>query len=629
MMEQIREGSQSWIVKIILGLIILSFALTGVYSYLRGGSSANDAAEVNGQSISRSDLERAYQNERSRMQEQNGDMFSKLANNDSFIKQMRMGALQQLVNQHLVADAVKDMGLRVSDQQVKDAIRKLGAFQVDGKFDNDRYLAILNAQGLTPSHFSELMRADVARQQFVDAVLSTDFVLPSEAKAIYVASRQTRDIHSATVKAADYMDKVKVSDDEVKARYDAKPQGFMAPEQIALNYVELSADDLTKDVKVTDADIAAYYKDNSSQFKNPEKRRASHILFTGKDAKAKAEAALKEIQGGKDFAAVAKAESTDKFSAEKGGDLGWSQQGVYDKAFDKALFAIKKEGEVVGPIKSSFGYHLIKLTGIQPEAVSPLADVKGEIKEQLAKKKAEDLFYDKQDKLEKLAFENPDSLEGAAKAAGLTVQHTKLFARDDAPKAVNYPKVLDAAFSDSVKLDKVNSEVIDVSKDHIFVVRASDYKAAHRKSLEQVKDEITKNLRTEKAQDKAKATAQTLLDKLNAGGDISAWLKEQGINFVESKGINRRDQKLAPAIVRSAFEQDKGAKELVSLGNGDSAVVQVDAVHAYKPTDADKDIIAMWQKQMQQQRVNEANRQFIDALRETAKVKIYNLDTNG
>ncbi|WP_417356267.1 peptidylprolyl isomerase [Gallaecimonas pentaromativorans] len=629
MMEQKREGSQSWVVKIILGLIILSFALTGVYSYLRGGPGANAAAEVNGQSISRTDLERAYQNERARMEAQSGDMFKQLSGNEAFMQQLRRGALEQLVNQHLVADAISQMGLRVSDDQVKEAIRGIEAFQDNGKFDNERYLAVLRNQGLNPSKFSEMMRADLARQQFVEGILATSFVLPDEAKALYAASRQTRDIDSVTVKAASYLDKVAVSDDEIKARYESDPQGYMAPEKVALDYVELSADNLAKDIQVSDDEIGAYYNDNPNQFKRPEQRRASHILFTGDDAEAKAKAALKEIEAGKSFADLAKADSADKFSAEKGGDLGWNEKGVYDPAFDTALFGIKKEGDVVGPIKSSFGYHLIELTGVRPEAVKPLAEVKDQIKADIAKKKADDLFYDKQDKLEKLAFENPDSLQGAAKAAGLTVKHVALFARDQVPADVNYPKVLDAAFSDSVKLDKVNSEVIEAGKEHVFVVRASDYKEAHRKSLDEVKDAIAKTLRTEKAEAKAKATAQTLLDKLNAGDDVSAWLTEQGLTLETSKGVNRQDQKLAQAIVHSAFEQEKGGKELVALANGDSAVVKVDAIHAYQPTDADKPVIEMWQKQLAQQRSNEANKQFIDALRETAKVKYFNISNNG
>ncbi|WKE64141.1 SurA N-terminal domain-containing protein [Gallaecimonas kandeliae] len=626
MMEQIREGSQNWVVKIILGFIILSFALTGVYSYLRGGPHGNAAAEVNGQSISRVELERAYQNERARMEAQSGDMFKQLSGNDAFMQQLRKGALEQLVNQHLVADAISDMGLRVSDSQVKDAILGYDAFKIDGKFDNDRYLAVLRNQGLTPSKFSEMVRVDLARQQFVDGVISSTIVLPEEAKTLYAASRQTRDIQVATVKAADFVGKVQVSDDEIKARYDSQPQGYMAPEQVAIDYLELSEKALEPSVTVSDQEISDYYKDNANQFKRPEKRRSSHILFTGKDAEAKAAAALKEIQGGKDFADVAKAESQDTFSATKGGDLGWNEQGVLDPGFDKALFAIAKEGDVAGPVKSAFGYHLIKLTGIQAGETKSLDEVKAEIKAQLTKKAAEDLFYKKQDELERLAFENPDSLVDAAKAVGLEVKHLPLFARAKAPAALNYPKVLDAAFSESVKLDKVNSEVIEAGPEHVFVVRASDFKDAHRKSLDEVKAEIQASLQGEKAKAKAEATAQALLDKLNAKEDVTAWLTENGLKFETFDGVNRNDTKVAPAVGRSAFSQQPGGRELVSLADGDSAVVEVKAVHAYEPKAEDQPVIDMWQKRLAQQREGDANRQFIDALRKTADIKVFNTD---
>lgn len=626
MMEQIREGSQSWIVKIILGLIILSFALTGVYSYLRGGPAGNAVAKVNGQSISRNELERAYQNERARMESQNPSLFKQLAGNDGFVQQMRKGALQQLVNQKLVASAIADMGLRVSDEQVKNAIRDFDAFKVNGKFSNDRYRAVLHNQNMSPTHFSELVRADLARQQFVDAVMQTAIVLPSEAKSLYEAARQTRDGKAVIVKAADFTDKVEVTDADIKARYDANKTGYMAPQQVALHYLELSADDLKKDVKVTDQQIAAYYKDNTDQFMRPEQRRASHILFTGKDAEAKAKKALAEINGGKSFADVAKAESADTFSAKKGGDLGWNEKGVYDKAFDKALFAINKTGEVVGPIKSSFGYHLIKLTGIKPGAVKSLDEVKDQVRDKLAKKAADDLFYKKQDKIEQLAFENANSLQEAADAAGIKVQHTALFTKANAPKAVNYPKVLDAAFSDSVLQDKINSEVIEVAPEHIFVVRAADYKPAHRKPLAEVQDAIKANLTKEKAEAKAKAVAQSLLDAISDGKPVDTLLQQHQLSYSDYQAVNRNDQKVPANIVKALFAQSKGESELVNMASGDSAVVQVTAIHPYTAGKDDDSIIKMWQKQLQQQRVNAANQQFVEALRKEADVKVYSLE---
>ncbi|EKE76263.1 SurA N-terminal domain-containing protein [Gallaecimonas xiamenensis] len=626
MMEQIREGSQSWIVKIILGLIILSFALTGVYSYLSGGPNGNAAAEVNGQSISRVELNRAYQNERARLESQNADMFSQLAGNEAFLNEIRRGALEQLINQHLMADAISEMGLRVSDEQVKAAIRDIPAFQIAGNFDNERYLAVLRNQGMSPSRFSEMMRADLARQQFVDGVLASAFVMPDEAKDLYAASRQSRDAMAVTVKASDFLATIEVSDEDIQARYDSEPQGYMAPEQVAVDYVELNADDLKAGVTVTDEQIQSYYQDNTNQFRRPEKRQASHILFTGDDAKAKAEAALKAIQGGKDFAEVAKTESTDTLSAEKGGDLGWIEPGVYKGDFDKALFAIAKEGDIAGPVESTYGYHLIKLTGIEMGTVKGLAEVKDSIKTLLVKKAADALFYEKQSKLEQDAFELP--LAEAAKNIGVEVKHVPLFARSAPPAALSNGSVLDAVFSDSVKLDRRPSGLLEVGPEHIVALVASDYKEAHRKALDEVKGEIATAIRSERAKAKAEELAQALLDKLNAGEDVSGFLADNKLSEETLDALARNDTKAAPAIVRSAFDQQPGNAELVTLASGDSAVVKVKAVHPYQPTEQDQFIIQMWQQQLAKQRADAANRQFIDALRKVAEVKYLNL-SNG
>ncbi|WP_341501513.1 SurA N-terminal domain-containing protein [Gallaecimonas sp. GXIMD4217] len=623
MLEKIREGSQSLIVKFILGLVILSFALTGVYSYLSGGA-RNAAAEVNGQTISRYELERAYQNERARMEAQMGDFFKQLMADENYVKQLRRGVLDRLINQQLTDEEVAALGLRVSDEQVKEAIRAIPAFQADGRFDNERYLAVISSQGMSPSRFRDLMRADMSRQQLIDGLLSSAFVLPSEAEAQYVASRQTRDIRYLTVKAADFADQVEVSDEEVKARYDARPEGYMAEEQVALDFIELSGAAIAKTIEVSDDDLQAYYQDNQKQFERAERRRAAHILLTGDDAEGRAKELLARINAGEDFAALAKDHSEDTFSGQNGGDLDWFDKGVMDPAFDEAVFAMTGEGEVVGPVKSSFGYHLIKLTGIEARQVRPFEEVKDSVKAQLVKQQAEERFYEQQEILERTTFENPDSLAIAAQELGVEVKHSPLFSRSQPAAMVRYPKVLDAAFSDMVILDGINSELIEVAPEHVFVVRMADHKPARRKALEEVAAEIKAELMAEKQRQLAEDKAAELLAKLEQGEDASAWLAENGLSFETSEAVGRNNFQLDQALVRGAFELTLASPvEQVTLANGDVAVLELTKVNDYQLQEADKAAVGQLAATLSRSRADGTYQQLLKALKAEAEVLYY------
>ncbi|MCD8476073.1 MAG: SurA N-terminal domain-containing protein [Shewanella fodinae] len=229
MLDKIRDGAQSAIAKIILVLVILSFAFAGVSSYL-GRSSQSAAATVNGEDISQAELEKAYQNEKNRLQQQLGDMFDALSGNDAYLANVKQGVLQRLIAQRLLDQAAKDLGLRVSDEQIKESIRNEPAFQVDGQFNNDRYLALLQQLGFTPSSFRETMRADMSRSQLINALIGSEFVLKGEASQLAKLQAQTRDIRLLKVDSEPFIGDVKVTDDELKQFYDANPDQFQRPE---------------------------------------------------------------------------------------------------------------------------------------------------------------------------------------------------------------------------------------------------------------------------------------------------------------------------------------------------------------------------------------------------------------
>ncbi|GIU24365.1 SurA N-terminal domain-containing protein [Shewanella schlegeliana] len=571
MLEKIREGSQGVIAKGILILVILSFAFTGVSSYL-GSSTEVAAATVNGEEISNSALEQAYQNERSRLEQQLGDMFATLAADDNYMQSVKQSVLERLVAEKLLDQNAAELGLRVSDAQVIAAIKAEPAFQTDGHFDNDRYQAILRQLGYQANSFRDMMRTDMTRRQLVATLVGSEFVLPGEAKYLADIQGQTRDIDYKVIDATPFLADISVTDEQIKTYYDSNLDQFIRPEVVSLDYIELDANKLAKDVKVTDAEAQAYYDEHKANYTQAEKRLAAHILVQAGDddaaAKAKAEAIYKQLQDGADFAEVAKTESEDTFSGEQGGQLDWFEAGVMEPEFDTALFALNK-GEYSNVVKTNFGYHIIKALDIQAGAQAPFADVKEKIVAQLQDKQAVDKFYELQQVLADTSYEVPDTLSEAAKDLGVDVKTTVEFTRANPPELFQNPELLKEAFSSNVLLDGMNSDVLEVAPNHVVVIRVNTHKAAGTMELADVRNAIANRLKQEQANEAARKQAQEAMTAVEASGVTADYL-------VKDK-LARFEQDIDSAIVNKAFAMaqpaGKPSVDTVALANGYAVVV--------------------------------------------------------
>ena len=615
MLEKIRDGSQGVIAKSILVLVILSFAFAGVSSYL-GSTTDEPAAEVNGDMITKAELEQAYQSERSRMEQQLGEMFAALSADERYLESIKQSVLERLVADKLIDQAAKTMGLRVSDEQIINAVKTEPAFQTDGRFDNDRYQAILRQLGYQPQAFRDMMRVDMTRRQLTAALIGTEFVLPGEAKQLAELQGQTRDVRYLLVDSAPFFATAVVSDEQVKNYYDANQGQFISPEMVSLEYVELNAADFAKNSPVSDDEARAYYEEHKVQYVSNEKRLAAHILvMPGSDeaaAKTKAEDIVKQLDNGADFAALAKTNSDDTLSAEQGGKLDWFEPGVMDPSFDAALFALNK-GQHSAVVKTDFGFHIIKLLDVQAGATVPFDDVKAKIVAQLQDKHAVDQFYSLQSKLADTSYEVPDTLSETAKAVGVDVKTTTLFSRDNVPAALNKPDLVKAAFSDTVMLKGLNSEVIELEPNHVVVIRIKEHRDAGTMALAEVKDSIVERLKQEQANDAARAKAQELMAQVKAGATDLA--------FVSKVKLARDAQDVDAAIVGKAFQMPTPSStavvDIVALANG-YAVVALDKVNAAEGV-SDELVNAL--KQRLNAQYSEADyRGLIDSLKANAKV---------
>ena len=627
MLERIREGAQGPWAMVIIALIVLSFVFAGVGSYLTG-STETAVASVNGVDIQQNSLENAYQNERARIESQFGEGVAALFANPDYLQNFRQSVLERLIGEELVEQKALELGLRVSDDQIRDAILVMPEFQVGGQFNNDRFQAIIQQAGFQPNTFRDFMRAEMSREQLARALAGSEFVLPAEAQRANALQTQQRDLEVLEIAAQPFAQTVDVSAEDVSAYYQSNIDSYDTNEKVALSFIELKVSDLTDDVEVSEDEVAAYYQQNQLSYMTEEERRVSHILVElGDDevaSEAQANALLDRVNAGEDFATLAEQESADTFSAENGGDLDFFGRDIMDPAFEEAAFALASVGDVSGVVRSDFGFHIIKLTDIKPEVVTPLEEVRADIEALLLTDKATEQFYVLQEEMARIAFEVPDTLEEVAIATDTQVQTTALFSEGSAPANVNFPQVVALAFSSELIDDAVNSDVIEIDDDHVMVIRVAEHEPQRTKSLEEVSDAITQTLTAERAQQAALEFADTLLTKLAAQESIETELSEQSLAWQSFEGVTRNNAAAGFKVVQEAFtlgtEEGQNIAS-VAKDNGDVAIVRVTGVTASEATEAQQ-LEAL--RQRLASNVSQANYQaFIAALRSEADVTIF------
>jgi len=634
MLEDIRESSQGLTAKIILGLIILTFAVAGVGSY--NNSVDTSVATVNDEKISQQAFNKAYQAQRSRMVQQFGEMFDTLSSDENYMANFRQGVLDNLINEKLIDQSAQNLAIKVSDERIKEAIRTMPEFQVNGSFDNNRYLAVINQAGFfQSSNFRDYLRVEMTRRQLSQALVATEFNLPYQEKLQLALQNQTRDIRYATLSAKPFKAGIEINEEEIKNYYQANLIRFENKEQVKVDYIRLNVADIAKGIEVSDEDIASYYQDNIASFTQAEQRRVAHILieFDQGDnsseiaAKTKAKAILTRLSQGENFALLAKELSNDTFSGENGGDLDWLEAGVMEPSFDDASFALVNVNDTTELVKTSFGYHIIKLTDLKPEVVQSLSAVKSELQTKVSNEKAQDTFYTQTQEMARVSFEFPDSLEDAASEVGLVIKTSGWLSKNNANpvnKALfNNEQVISAAFSTLVIQDSMNSDVIELNDDTALVLRLNTYQEASVKPLTEVEDQIKTILVAQKATKAAQDRVEELLVQFKAGNDITDALTKHYASFTNKTNITRYNADLDQSIAREAFvlpHPVEGAvsASMVALSNGDLAIVEVQAVNV---ADApDKQQLAQLAQQQTSQLVQSAYINYVGALKVDAKI---------
>jgi peptidyl-prolyl cis-trans isomerase D len=583
MLQSIHDKLKGWLAGVVLGAIGLVFVFWGINWTL---TAPNYAAKVNGSEVSVSEVRQSYQQQLAQAERQANGSLSETQRN-----QIKKRVLEDYVNSEALVTRADALGYRVSDAELLKAECQIPAFQVDGKCDAAHAIALLRAQGRSPAEIDALIARDVKLRQLDSALTQSSFATATELKQIRALTRQQRELTWLTLSADKYASQATPDDAALKTYYDAHKFEYMTPETVDLRYAEISLAQLSSKVSVEDAQLKTYYDEQKvktpERFTQPEQRRVSHILLSvtnPKDdaaVKAKADGIFKRAQAGEDFSKLAKDFSQDPGSAQQGGDLGWSERKVWVAPFADAAYSMKVD-EIRGPVKTQFGYHILKLVGIQPAAIKTFEQSKPELETEYRRNEAEKLFNNAQDQLADAALQNTTDIDVVARKAGLTVLEVPAFSRTDGGGALGKtPAVIEAAFSQDV-LDGRLSPIVEVEKGRGVVLRATDHKLPQQKPLDAVRTEVAAAWKKQRGQELALAAAADAVKRLTAGEAWDAVAKSLNTAPVPPKFVSRSDQDVPLEVRTTAFGESKpAAKPTYSdarLTNGDAAVIAFSAV---------------------------------------------------
>lgn len=520
-MLQAFRTHKRWMMFIAMIFIIPSFVVTGIYSYNRMSDSENDLATVGDTSITMMDFDNAKRQYLDNFRRQMGQSFKP---NMLDTAEARASILAALISDRAISLEIASEYMNVGEADAINLVKQAPAFQRDGKFSTEAYQQFLNSMGKSDEQFVLELRRDLTRQMLLSAVSQTTQASNTVAQRIHDLLTEERTIRTFEIKPTAFLKSVSVTDAEAQSYYDQNKSLFAVPESVDIEYVVLSPESY-KNIKASEDDIKTFYEQNLQRFSTPEERRASHILIavnnakTDADAKKEADEIYKQLQADPSkFAQLAKSKSADPGSARQGGDLGFFQKGMMVPEFDNAVFSGKK-GDLVAPVKTQFGYHIIKIVDVKAAQAKPLKEVRGEIEALYQQQAAIRAFAEDAENFSNMVYEQSESLRPVAERFGLKIQTVKNVTRDFEDQLIN-PNVIEALYGFDVLEDKRNSNAIEVASNTLLSARVTAHHKQTVKTFDEVKGDIVATLKNQKATEAARAQGSAdiakLLDKKSA-----------------------------------------------------------------------------------------------------------------
>jgi peptidyl-prolyl cis-trans isomerase D len=635
LLQKIRDQAKGWFAYTIVGLLTIPFAVWGINYYFEGGGPM-DAAVVGDSKISLHEFQRAYQQQRQRLQSMlGGNMDTALLEGP----RLKQDVLQQLIDERVLNQSARDQGFRVGDQQLHDAVLALPVFQQSGGFNRELYERLLRNQGLTAAAFEESLRQSLATAQLRDGVVASALVAPAELEQWIALLKQQRELQYVVLPLAQYTARASVDDAAIQDYFEKNKERLVNPEQVQLQFIELKLAQIAEGTTVGEDELKAAYEEQIAKYGRPEERSASHILVklppnAGQDAVEKARVRAQQIadgihSGSKSFDQALQEVKTDASGELEGGELGVIGKGMFDSpAFETALFALPKAGEVSEPVQMPSGFHVIHLDNITPAQVKPFEEVRETVATELRQQKAENRFYEISQTLANLGYEHPDSLEPAAKALNAPIQDSGWFDRKGGEGIAANPKIVESAFGEDVLKRGVNSEPLELEPGHIVMIRVKAHKDAMPRTLEESREDIVKALREQKAREAIAKDIETLKARAARGEHPQTLATEFGGEFKNAGLVGRDATTVDRAVLDVAFRLPQPVAGKVALGstalaNGDQVVLEVIRV-----VPGQKDALSEQERktlvqQLAQQTGSDQFDKLLDSIRTRTKVTTY------
>ncbi|NVF13045.1 SurA N-terminal domain-containing protein [Vreelandella maris] len=605
MLQSIRDGSRSWGAKIIIGVMVAAMALFGIES-LFGlfGSDPDEVASVNGQPIMRQQVELGVQRAL-----RSGQVPPEQE------RALRSDMLDQLITQELLSQYAEEGGFAVSEEQLDQLIVSLPEFHdQDGRFSAEVFRNRLAGAGYTPLSFREELRVDIQRQHLQQGLAFSDFSLPNEQERLAELQRQERSLRYVVLDGDDVEADVNISEDDLKAYYDAHQERYERPEQVRLEYVIVDRQAMAEGRDVDEEALRDAWREQNRDAD----RQISHIMITFGDertrdeAQERAETARQALNSGESFADTALRYSDDTASAEEGGDLGVISRGFFGDSFDEAAFSLE-EGDVSQPVELDNAFHIIQVTDIQGPTFEEQRD---ELAREVALNDVDDEFNQRVQQLIDESFA-ADDLQSVAESIGLTLNESDWLARDDEVEGVlSEPGVMSAAFSNDVLEEGYNSEVIELDQDRRMVLRVAEQRDATLLPLDEVREEVEISVAAEQQQQALREEAQSLISELQAGEELD-------INWLEANNVSRQADTTVPqTIVQEAFrmprpDEGESVYHAVELPQG-VAIVALDSVTDGEIDEQMETFVSQMAEQLRAQSILQG---LIDDLRSDADIE--------
>ena len=629
MLLAIRDQVKGWLAVVIFALLIIPFAFWGVnYYFDQSGGVA--ALEVNGEEISLADYRRAYQGLREQWQALSGGPVPEEA--EPLLKEQ---TLENLVQTELFRQTGRQLGLRVSDQEVWDAIQQLPSMNDESGFSPELFSFAASQVGLTPEGFKEQLRQDLASRQLQEALLGTDFVTDAEVSAFARLQNQRRDFSYAVLSSDELKESHEPTEEEIEARYQEADDRYMEPEKVRIAYLVLSLAKIAEDVYLEPGEAEDWFNDNRRDYEVEETRKVRQLIVKTPEgaseaalsaAQAKAQALFERVKAGQAFEDVVVTDLAD--ASVEFSEFGFLTRGALEPEVEEVVFAMAA-GEIAEPVRSKDGFHIMAVDEIHDGTNVDFSELRAEVEEDLRQDKARQQLYELTDRLATLTYENPDTLEVASEDLELTIQRSDFISREDPGVGiVAEPRVLSAAFSDEVLLQGNNSDVIELDDDRHIALRTLEHREAQKKPLEQVRDQIVTRLKFEAARDKTRERGELIQEKLQEGRSQGELAAEFGLDWKDALNTARDNESVNRAVLRAAFKAGRpvaGQPRFngAALGTGDYALVIVRAVTENEAAAMDQDERDQLRLQLQEVSTLSVWEGFTQSLQTGADVEIY------